>query len=147
MQLAKPRLEVFRFSGCGRLTSSNCPGTLTGKLVLDFQGTGKTFFFQIGSTLTTASGSYVSVKNAVSNLAAGRVFWQVGTSATLGTSTRFSGSIMARDSITLDTTVKLCGRALALTGAVTLDADRIVRACSSCFLSPADEEDSGSLTP
>jgi hypothetical protein len=119
---------------------------LTGKLVLDFQGTTKGFFFQIGSTLTTASSSYVSVKN-FGKPGGGRVFWQIGSSATLGTTTRFSGNIMALDSITLDTKVKLCGRALARTGAVTLDADRIVRSCSSCFLSAADEEDSGAFTP
>jgi hypothetical protein len=120
---------------------------LTGKLVLDFQGTSKSFFFQIGSTLTTASGASVKVNNAVSNKSAGRVFWQVGSSATLGTTTRFSGNIMALDSITLDTKVRLCGRALARTGAVTLHDDKIVRRCSSCFLSAADEEDSDSFAP
>jgi len=62
---------------------------LTGKLVLDFKGTDQTFFFQIGSTLTTASSSYVSVKNAVTKPFAGRVF---GRSAALRLSGQPLGS-------------------------------------------------------
>jgi hypothetical protein len=94
---------------------------LTGALVLDFQnGSNGSFVFQIGSTLTTASASTVSLTNCTQHCL---VVWQVGSSATLGTSTKFSGDIMAKASITLTTDVNLCGRALALTGAVTMDTD------------------------
>ena len=94
---------------------------LTGALVLDFQNGGNGgFVFQIGSTLTTASASTVLLTNCTQHCL---VVWQVGSSATLGTSTKFSGDIMAKASITLTTDVNLCGRALALTGAVTMDTD------------------------
>jgi type VI secretion system secreted protein VgrG len=94
---------------------------LTGALALDFQGgSNSSFIFQVGSTLTTASNSVVSLTNCTQRCL---VVWQVGSSATLGTSTKFSGDIMAMASITLTTDVNLCGRALALTGAVTMDTD------------------------
>jgi len=96
---------------------------LTGALVLNFQGGSKSaFVFQIGSTLTTASSSTVSLENCTQHCT---VVWQVGSSATLGTSTKFSGDIIAQASITLTTSVDLCGRALALTGAVTMDTDKV----------------------
>jgi len=95
---------------------------LTGALVLDFQGGTSGFVFQIGSTLTTASNSGVSLANCTQHCP---LVWQVGSSATLGTATRFSGDIIAQASITLTTGVNLCGRALALTGAVTLDANEV----------------------
>jgi len=94
---------------------------LTGALILDFQSGGKgSFIFQIGSTLTTASNSTVSLANCTRHCA---IVWQVGSSATLGTSTKFSGDILAKASITLTTNVHVCGRALAQTGAVTMDTD------------------------
>lgn len=96
---------------------------LTGTLVLDFQGSTKaTFVFQIGSTLTTASSSMVSLANCTKHC---EIFWQVGSSATLGTSSKFSGNIMAQASITITTNVVMCGRALAETGAVTMDTDMV----------------------
>lgn len=96
---------------------------LTGTLILDAGGNSNARFdFQIGSTLTTASGSTVSLINGAQ---ASNVFWQVGTSATLGTNTSFSGSILADQSITLNTGANLSGRALALNGAVTLDTNVI----------------------
>jgi hypothetical protein len=99
----------------------NSSAQLTGALVLDFTDGDKSgFIFQIGSTLTTASHSIVSLTNCTKHCV---ILWQVGSSATLGTSTKFSGDIMAKASITLTTNVNLCGRALARTGAVTLDAD------------------------
>jgi type VI secretion system secreted protein VgrG len=99
---------------------------LTGALVLDFQNSTKArFIFQIGSTLTTASNSTVSLANWANCAPRCRIDWQVGSSATLGTSTTFSGNIMAMASITLTTNVNLCGRALARTGAVTMDTDRV----------------------
>ena len=106
---------VYKFSSSAQLT-----GTLT----LDFSSNPNgEFVFQIGSTLTTASSAVVNVING-SSLSG--VYWQVGSSATLGTSTMFAGNILADDSITLNTSADiLCGRAIALTGAVTLDTDLI----------------------
>jgi hypothetical protein len=92
---------------------------LTGTLTLDFSSnpTGD-FVFQIGSTLTTASASSV---NVIGGSSLSGVYWQVGSSATLGTSTMFAGNILALASVTLDPTADiLCGRAIALTGAVSL---------------------------
>ena len=101
---------------------------LTGPLVLDFMGnSATTFVFQIGSTLTTASGSSVSMLNASANSG---IYWLVGSSATLGTTTSFMGNIIANQSITLNTGAKIvCGRALALHGAVTLDGNTISNSC------------------
>ena len=74
---------------------------LTGTLTLDGQGsTNAVFIFQIGSTLTTASASHVELINGAGGCA---VFWQVGSSATLGTTTDFQGTIMALTSITMTT--------------------------------------------
>lgn len=96
----------------------------TGTLTLDFSSNPSgDFVFQIGSALTTASSSVVNVLNG-SPLSG--VYWQVGSSATLGTSTVFAGNIIADQSITLNTTADiLCGRAIALNGAVTMDTNRI----------------------
>ncbi len=92
---------------------------LTGALTLDFQGNPNAeFVFQIGSTLTTASSSSVNVINGDPTSG---VYWQVGSSATLGTDTTFAGNILALASVGLDPHAEiLCGRAFALTGAVTL---------------------------
>jgi hypothetical protein len=106
---------------------------LTGQLTLDFQGNpNAVFIFQIVSTLTTASGSSVRLINytkacsvAGGGLATPLVFWQVGSSATLGTTTAFAGTIMALTSITMTTGATLNGRALARNGAVTLDSNTI----------------------
>lgn len=105
---------------------------LTGTLTLDAEGNDNAFWvFQIGSTLTTASASTVQVINFGSNGGSDiGVFWQVGSSATLDTSTSFEGNILALESITLNTTATiLCGRALAQTGAVTLDTNTISNVC------------------
>lgn len=97
---------------------------LTGVLTLDFlSNPAADFIFQIGSTLTTASDSSINVING-SSLSG--IYWQVGTSATLGTSTTFAGNILADQSITLNTSAEiLCGRAIALNAAVTMDGNRI----------------------
>jgi hypothetical protein len=97
---------------------------LTGTLRLDAQGNSAAeFIIQIGSTLTTASASSVLLIN---NASAANVFWQVGSSATLGTTTSFYGNIMAQSSITLNTGANiLIGRALARIGAVTLASNSI----------------------
>ncbi len=94
---------------------------LTGQLTLDAQGDpNAVFVFQIGSTLTTASNSSVLVINGASPC---NVYWQVGSSATLGPATRFVGNILALTSIALNTGATVSGRALAHNGAVTLDTN------------------------
>ena len=104
---------------------------LNGALTLDFQGNPNAdFVFQIGTALTTGSGSSVNVFGGGT---LSGVYWLMGVtggsgtgSATLGTSTTFAGNILALDSITLTTNADiLCGRAIALHGAVTMDTNRI----------------------
>jgi hypothetical protein len=104
---------------------------LTGGLTLDAQDNSNALFvFQIGSTLTTASGSSVNVINGGSN---NGLFWQVGSSATLGTSTTFAGNILADQSVTMNTSATiLCGRAIALVGAVTMDTNTISNGSNGC---------------
>jgi hypothetical protein len=97
---------------------------LTGILTLDAKNDpNSVFVFQIGSTLTTASNSSVIVVNAPANWCS--KYWQVGSSATLGTGTEFVGTIIADQSITMTTGATLYGRALALNGAVTLDSNTV----------------------
>ena len=106
---------------------------LTGALTLNALGDpNAVFIFKIGSTLTTASNSSVIVINGGSTC---NVFWQVGSSATLGTSTQFEGNVLALVSITLNTSVRLNGRALARTGAVTLDSNTISLTCAAAPVS------------
>ena len=96
---------------------------LTGTLTLDAQGNpNAVFLFKIGSTLTTASASSVLLVNSASSCG---VFWQVGSSATLGTGTALAGSIVALTSITLNTGASVDGRTLARNGAVTLDNSHV----------------------
>lgn len=99
---------------------------LTGTLTLNGEGNpNAVFIFQIGSTLTTAPASTVSLINGAQ---ACNVYWQVGSSATLGTTTTFRGSILALTSIALQTgAIIVEGRALARNGAVTLDTNTITR--------------------
>lgn len=96
----------------------NAAAQLTGILTLDALGDSNARFdFQIGSTLTTASSSSIVLLNGAQ---ADNVFWQVGTSATIGSSTAFYGSILADASITMNDAASLTGRALAMNGAVSL---------------------------
>lgn len=82
------------------------------------------YVFQIGSTLTTATTSSVTVTGAGS--ATPNIFWQVGSSATLNTGTLFTGNILAQASVSMGTGSELTnGRALALDGAVTLLTNNI----------------------
>jgi hypothetical protein len=98
---------------------------LTGALTLDAAGNrNAVFVFQAGSTLTTASASRVVLVNGAQ---ACRVFWQIGSSATLGTTTRFRGNLLATTSISLKTGATVEGRVLARNGAVTLDTNVISR--------------------
>jgi hypothetical protein len=112
----------------------NSSAQLTGTLTLDAQGSSTAFFlFQIGSTLTTASASQVMVINAPPANCDDNIFWQVGSSATLGTGTSFQGNILALTSITLTTAATVNGRTLARNGAVTLDSNLV----GACVLAPA----------
>ena len=99
---------------------------ITGTLTLDGQDDpNAVFIFQADSTLLTASSSTVNLINGAN---ACNVFWQVGSSATLGTNSTFRGTILALASITVTTGVTIEGRTLARNGAVTLDTDTITRA-------------------
>ncbi len=108
---------------------------LTGALTLNAGGNpNAVWVFQIGSTLTTASGSSVVMSNGGSPC---NVFWQVGSSATLGTTTSFLGNIVALTSITLNTGATVTGRTLARNGAVTLDTNTIEAAFCGATAAPA----------
>ena len=105
---------VYRFSSSAQLT---------GRLTFDGQGQADPLFvFQIGSTLTTASGSSIV---AINGAGACDAYFQVGSSATLGTGSSFIGTIIAYASDTLTTGAGVDGRIIALNGAVTLDTNRI----------------------
>jgi Ice-binding-like len=123
-----PAAQLGGFIGAGqtllpgvyKATSSLLVG---GALTLNAQGNpDAVFIFQVGSALTTASASTVLLTNGAS---ACNVFWQVTSSATLGTGSAFQGSILALTSITVTTGDTIVGRALARNGAVTLDDDTI----------------------
>ena len=102
---------------------------LTGKLTLDAAGDpNAVFIFEADSTLITAPASTVALINGASPC---NVFWRVGSSATLDTTTSFVGNILAADSIAMKTGATLQGRALAQTGAVTLDTNTITNAACS----------------
>jgi len=104
---------------------------LTGTLTLDAQGNNNAVFvFQIGTTLTTAFISSVSIINGGSDC---NVYWQVGSSATIGIGTTFVGNILALTSITATTGANIRGRLLARNGAVTLDSNTVSNAlCNTC---------------
>lgn len=96
---------------------------ITGVLTLDAGGDpGAVWVFQTGSTLITAANSSVAL---VGGALAANVFWQVGSSATLGVNSDFSGTILAEQSVTLNTGASVVGRVLARNGAVTLDNNSI----------------------
>lgn len=102
-------------AGAYRYSSS---AQLTGPLTLDAEGDPNAqFVFMIGTTLTTASASSVVLINGASPC---NVYWQVGSSATLGTTTAFQGNVMALASISLNNAATVIGRLLARNGAVTL---------------------------
>jgi hypothetical protein len=102
----------------------------SGSVTLDAQGDpNAVFIFQIGSTLITGSNTTVQLINGAQ---ACNVFWQVGSSATLGTGTRFVGTVMASATITANTAATIHGRLLAQTGAVNLDTNTITTSnCAS----------------
>lgn len=124
---------------------------LTNNLILNFQNLSNPFFaFIIGSTLTTGSGASVSVINGLPG-GGGSIFWRVGSSATLGTGTSFLGNIIANQSITLNTGANIvCGRAIALNAAVSMDNNTINNNCGAAdfnsfgFSGPGSK---GTVTP
>jgi hypothetical protein len=108
----------------GLYKSTSSLSISSGDLTLDAQGDANAvFIFQMASTLTTTSGRAVILSGGAK---ASNVFWQVGSSATLGTTSAFKGTIMADQSITLDTGATLEGRALARIAAVTLASNTVV---------------------
>jgi Ice-binding-like len=114
--LANKHLQAGVYAGPGKGALS-----LTGPLTLDGAGNANSvFIFQTNSSLTTGSGSTVTLINGAK---ACNVFWQVGSSATLGTGSTFTGNILALSSITVNNSVTVHGRALARNGAVTLNND------------------------
>jgi len=97
----------------------------SGDLTLDAQGNGNAvFIFQIASTLTTTEGRMVILTGGAR---ASNVFWQVGTSASIGVNSTIVGTILADQSVSLDTGATLNGRALARIGAVTLDTSSVTK--------------------
>lgn len=117
---------------------------LTGTLTLDFLGNDNSqFVFLVGTALTTASASNVDVVNGT---AGSGIFWRVGSSATLGSSTVFQGNIIADQSVTLVSSAKiLCGRAIALNAAVTMDNNTISNDCLMGGDYGSDNSDFGSM--
>ena len=107
---------------------------LTGTLILDAQGSCDSLFvFQTGSTLTTAVASEIIVINnpcAANCRGGGNVFFQVGSSATIGTGSQFVGNIVANTSVTLNFNASVSGSVFGLIGAVTLDSNQ-VSACGA----------------
>ncbi len=118
---------------------------LNGTLILNAQGEANAvFIFEIGGTLTTLSSSRVTIINGGTG---NNVFWQVGGSATLGTSSQFAGNILALSDITLDAGADIsCGRALALNGAVTMDTNDVSINAPGCGAGIATAPEPGTAT-
>jgi LPXTG-motif cell wall-anchored protein len=122
---------------------STGPLGLTGRVTLDGKGDpNAVFIFQIASTLITGSASMV---DAVNGAQACHVFWQVASSATLGTGSTFQGTIMALTSISVTTGTTVKGRALARNGQVSLDTD--VFTSPDCAVAPASATATATATP
>ncbi len=106
---------------------------LSGILILDTQGNSNAaFHFQIGTAFLADAASQISLLNGNTV----NIFWQVGTSATIGVDSRFVGTIIADQSITMNTGATLVGRALAINGAVTLDSNIITAPTPTATLAP-----------
>ena len=114
---------------------------LTGTLTLDAQGNSDAvFIFQIGSALTTASASQVQMINGGQSC---NVFWQAGSSVTMGTGSSFIGNVLASSSVTMTTGTRSTGRLIALNGAITLDGSTV----TVCALAPGNPLLSKSFNP
>jgi hypothetical protein len=118
---------------------------LTGTVTLDALGDpAAVFIFQAGSTLITASNATVSLVGAAQ---ACNVFWQVGSSATIGTNTTFVGTVLALTSITMQTGATIEGRLLARNGAVTLDTNVITRPTCATVPPPSTTSPTPTASP
>jgi hypothetical protein len=114
----------------GVRTASSALLLSSGSVILDAQGDpNAVFIFQVGSTLITGSNTTVQLINGAQ---ACNVFWQIGSSATLGTGTKFVGTVMAAETITANTGATIHGRLLAQTAAVNLDTNTITQ--SNCAI-------------
>lgn len=123
--------------------TAKAPLSLSGALVLDGQGLpNPVFIFQTDSSLITASGSTISLIGGASEC---NVFWQVGSSATLGTNSTFVGNIMALTSIAAQTGATIQGRAMARNGEVTLDTN--VFTSANCALAPGGAPPATTIVP
>jgi hypothetical protein len=117
---------------------------LTGALTLDAQGDpNAVFVFQAASTLITGSTSSI---NLINNANPCNIYWQVGSSATLGTNSSFIGTIIALTSITAQTGAQVDGRLLARNGAVTLDNNTIALAACLTAVPPTTTTVPGATT-
>jgi hypothetical protein len=109
----------------GLYKSTSSLSISSGDLTFDAKGDANAvFIIQIASTLTTTSGRKVILSGGAS---ASNIFWQVGSSATFGTTSVFKGTIMAMESITFNTGATLDGRALARSGTITMAGNTIVK--------------------
>ena len=107
----------------GLYTSTSSLEISSGDLTLDALGDpNAVWIFQMASTLTTTAGRQVILSGGAQ---AANIFWQVGSSATIGTTSVFKGNILAYTAITMNTGATLDGRALARNGAVALDGNTI----------------------
>jgi hypothetical protein len=128
----------------GVRTASSSLLLSSGSVTLNAEGNpNAVFIFQIGSTLITGSNTSVSLINGAQ---ACNVFWQVGSSATLGTGTRFVGTVMASASITANTAATIHGRLLAQTAAVTLETNTITTSNCASSASGGGGEGGGTET-
>lgn len=109
----------------GLYKSTSSLAISSGDLTFDAKGNANSvFIIQIASTLTTTSGRKVILAGGA---LASHIFWQVGSSATFGTTSVFKGTVMAMQAITLNTGASLEGRALARTGGITMAGNTIVK--------------------
>jgi hypothetical protein len=130
----------------GVRTASSSLLLSSGSVTLDAQGNpNAVFIFQIGTTLITGSNTTVALVNGAQ---ACNVYWQVGSSVTLGTGTVFVGTVMASATITANTAATIHGRLLARTGAVNLDTNTITTSnCAGGSETPTAAETAAGLTP
>jgi len=128
----------------GTYASNSGAFEITGTLTLDAQGDPDgVFVFQMSTSLITASGSNVALLNSARFC---RIFWQVGSSATLGTNSNFVGHIFALTSITAETGATIQGQLLARNGAVNLDSNTITNGVCNT-LTPVTSTVNGGVLP
>jgi len=109
----------------GLYKSTSTLALSSGDLTFDAKGNADAvFIIQVASSLTVTSGRQVILKGSAS---AANIFWQVGSSATFGTTSAFRGTILAMQSITFETGASLTGRALARSGGIVLAGNVIVK--------------------